>query len=106
MQGFFLGGGGAGRTYVPTVWGDESVVEEDWAVDGRRRGPWRRFETPESLEKDELALAHFEAILEELACLLVELDRENILRRRCSSLSLTFAMQIWAGDGAVVNWWV
>lgn len=75
-------------------------------MDGRRRGSWRRFETPESLEKDELALAHFEAILEELECLLVELDRENILRRRCSSFSLTFAVQVSGGDGAIANWWM
>lgn len=62
-------------TYVPTV-GDESAVDEDVAVAGRRRGSWRRFETPESLVNDEPDLPHFE--LFEKLCL-VELDRENIL---------------------------
>lgn len=58
--------------------GDEPAVDEDCAVVGRRRGSWRRFETPESLVNDELDLPHFEQLLEKL-CLLVEFDRENIL---------------------------
>lgn len=68
---------GKNTTYVPTV-GDESAVDEDVAVVGRRRGSWRRFETPESLVKDELGLPHFEVLLEKLC--FVEFDRENILR--------------------------
>lgn len=64
-------------TYVPTI-GDESAVDEDCAVVGRRRGSWRRLETPESLVKDEPDLPHFELLLERLC--LVEFDRENIFK--------------------------
>lgn len=77
---FFFGKGGGGlcgkiTDLDPTV-GDESAVDAVVAVVGRRRGSWRRLETPASRLKEELDLPYFEPL--EKLCL-VELARENML---------------------------
>lgn len=57
--------------------GVDSTVAALTAVEALRRCSWRRFEMPESLEKDELDLPCLLRLLEKLC--LVEFDLENIL---------------------------
>ena len=83
MTVFFFGLCRKNTDLDPTV-GDESAVDAVVAVVGRRRGSWRRFETPASRVKEELDLPYFE-LLEKLC--LVELARENMLALHPSQLS-------------------